>query len=229
MHWHHPTEAKTTLPFIYSFTIDVFGHIKMIVYLCQPCIPSVVLSVPLMQDSRFAWSPTMYRIHWHHPTAAKTTLLFIYSFTIDVFGHIKMIVYLCQPCIPSVVLSVPLMQDSRFAWSPTMYRIHWHHPTAAKTTLPFIYSFTINAFGHVKIIEYLLWQCIPSVVLRLPSLLLSLAFHSRGLLYPPGLPQCIQCFNGFLLQLEQIGSSSIHQTSMLRDALNRSTTFMMVL
>jgi hypothetical protein len=37
-------------------------------------------------------TPTMYIMHWHHPTAAKTTLPFIYSFTIDVFGHVKMIV-----------------------------------------------------------------------------------------------------------------------------------------
>jgi hypothetical protein len=54
--------------------------------------------------------------------------------------------------LPFDVLLLPLTRDSHFAWSPTMYRMHWHHPTAAKSTLPFIYSFTIDVFGHVKLI-----------------------------------------------------------------------------
>jgi hypothetical protein len=53
----------------------------------------------------------MYRMHWHHPTATKTTLPFIYSFTIDAFGKVKMILQLWQSYIPSVVLSLRLPRD----------------------------------------------------------------------------------------------------------------------
>jgi hypothetical protein len=101
--------------------------------LFQPLHIECINSIPLQPE-----------LHWYSSILSISMLLD----TLKQFYHFD-----SGTILPSVVLSPPLTRDSHFASSLTMYRMHWHHPTEAKTTLPFIYSFAINTFGHIKMIE----------------------------------------------------------------------------
>jgi hypothetical protein len=151
MHRQHLTTARTALIFNYSFNIDALGHIKTVL-----SINSGTISTSFWCLLPFTHAGLTLRFITHNVQNALTSSHCSQNYTaIHLFFH-----YWCfwthqNDCIALTAMhSFCCVKPSThtLALTTTMYRMHWHHPTAAKTTLPFIYSFTIDVFGHIKMI-----------------------------------------------------------------------------